>query len=320
MKTWLSIVIITACASRACIAQVGGGSVYSQGQGSGKASAELNERSKRTVAPDEKPPNASSVFIDASVLFNVRADEYVATFGISQEGVTLQECAQNADAVISQFRAELRPLGISVNDISVDFVAQNRIYGYEVSSDIAKERLTGFELKKNVSIHYKGAQLLDHLVAVAARSQIFDLVKVDYIVKDVGAVHTQLMEAAAKITKLKAANYGRLLGISLRNPPQIYAEKYSSYSPTEMYDSYAAFEGEDVNSGYYRQKYIVQGVRKNRTFYFNGLSAKSFDQVVNPVMLEPMMQFTLYLKLKYEMQQKPSSSSKPSGAKKPVIH
>ena len=37
----------------------------------------------------------------------------------------------------------------------VDFVAQNRIYGFEVQGDIAREKPVGFELKKNVSIHYK---------------------------------------------------------------------------------------------------------------------------------------------------------------------
>ena len=225
-----------------CLAQVGGGSVYAQGQGNGKASAEISERAKRTLAPDEKPTDATSVFIDASVMINVRADEYVAIFGINQEGATPQECSQKANAVIDQFAAELKSLGIGSNEMYVDFVAQNKIYGYEVSSDIAKEKLTGFELKKNVSIHYKDKSLLDRLVAAAARSQIFDLIKVDYVVRDIGAVHTQLMEAAARVIKLKVANDERLLGIRLRKSPQIYAEKYASYSPTEMYDSYTAFE------------------------------------------------------------------------------
>lgn len=288
--------------------------MYAQGQGSGRASAELSERTKRTISPDEKPPDASSVFMDASVMINIQADEYVAIFGINQEGATPQECSKNTDAVIDLFRTELKLLGVGPNDIYVDFVAQNKIYAYEVSSDIAKEKLTGFELKKNVSIHYKSKLLLDRLVAAAAQAQVFDLIKVDYIVRDIGAVHTQLMEAAAHVIKLKLANHERLLGIKLRTPPQIYAEKYSSYAPTEMYDSYSAFESEDVNSGYYRQKYIIQNLRKNRTFYFDGLSAKNYDQVVNPIVLEPAVQFTLFLKLRYIMEQHTSVPPKPSSA------
>src|SRR5882672_1899576 len=43
--------------------------------------------------------------------------------------------------------------------------------------------------------------------------------------------------------------------------------------------------------------------RKSRTFFFNALDADGFDQVVNPVVIEPVVQFTLYLKVKYEMEQ-----------------
>jgi uncharacterized protein YggE len=294
--------------------------VYGQAQGNGKAGAEQNERAKRTIAPDEKPPSATSIFIDASVLINVEADEYVATFGISEEGVTLKECAQKADAIIDQFTGQLKPLGIAANDMNIDFVAQNRIYGYDITGEIAKEKLTGFELKKNISIHYKNKMFLDQLLAAAAKCQIFDLIKVDYVIRDIGTVHTKLMEAAVGVVKLKAANHERLLGIKLHKTPQIYAEKYSSYSPTEMYDSYTAAESEDVNSGFNRQRYIIESVRKSRTFYFDGLGEKSFDQVINPVVTEPKVQFTLYLKLKYDLDQVGSASFKAASARKAGAH
>ena len=41
--------------------------------------------------------------------------------------------------------------------------------------------------------------------------------------------------------------------------------------------------------------------RKARTFYFNALDGNGFDKVINPVVLEPVVQFTLYLKVKYEV-------------------
>ena len=36
---------------------------------------------------------------------------------------------------------------------------------------------------------------------------------------------------------------------------------------------------------------------------FNGLDGDGFDQVINPVVIEPVVQFTLYLKVKYEVEQ-----------------
>ena len=303
MIRWICILLITTFGSVACLAQVGGGSVYGQNQSSGRAAVEQNERASRTSAANEKPPSSSSIFIDASVLINVEADEYVALFGISEEAETLKECSQKTDAVIAQFSGALKSLGVSASDMNVDYVAQNRIYGYDITGEIAKEKLTGFELKKNISIHYKNKLFLDKVLATAAESQIFDLIKVDYVVRDISAVHTKLMAAAAGVVKQKAANHERLLGIRLRKTPQIYAEKYGSYFPSEMYDSYTAFESEDVNSGFNRQRYIIQGARKSRTFYFNGLGENNFDSVINPVVIEPRVQFTLYLKLKYDMDQ-----------------
>jgi uncharacterized protein YggE len=281
----------------ACFAQASGNIGFSQGGASGRA--EQSERAKRVLPKDDQPPNGTSMFVDASVLMNVTADEYVAVFGVAQEGATIAECMEKMDATIRSFQTDLKLLGVPAVRTFVDYIGQNKTYGFEITGDVAKERLVGFELKKNVSIHFSPYSLLDKLIAAAARSQIFDLIKVDYLVKDTPAVQNRVMEEASRIIRQKAARYERLLGVRLHGPAQVYIDRPATYFPSEMYDSYVASESEDVSSGSYRQKYIVQGARKGRTFFFNGLSARGFDSVVHPVILEPVVQFTLYLKVKY---------------------
>lgn len=171
-----------------------------------------------------------------------------------------------------------------------------------MQGDILQEQLVDFELKKNVSIHFKEASLLDGITLAAERSQIFDLIKVDYIVKEVDLIQDRLMEEAASITKNKISRYEKLLGIKLQPPAQVYAEKSSIHYPTQMYDSYTAYESEAIR-GPDHQKYTVRSARKSRTFFFNGLDADGFDKVINPVVTEPVVQFTLYLKTKYEVEQ-----------------
>jgi hypothetical protein len=73
------------------------------------------------------------------------------------------------------------------------------------------------------------------------------------------------------------------------------------YSPSGMYDSYTAFESEHVASPNIREGLTIQSARKSRTFYYNALDGSGFDTVINPVILEPVVQFTLYLKVKYEI-------------------
>ena len=291
--------VVIGCAAQ-CLAQASGNVSYSQS--GGKAKSEQNERNKRLMGQYDVPPTPTSMFIDANVLMNVKADEFVAVFAVNQECTSVPECNQQMDGVVAGFAAELQKLGIAKDDVFVDFAAQNKIYSYQVTGSVAKQRLSGFELKKNVAIHYKDKLLLDKLVIAASKSNIFDLIKVDYIVRDSAAVHNRLMEEAARIIKQKAARDEKLLGIQLQSPAQIYAEKPSIYFPTEMYDSYTAYETEDVSPDYYREKYTVQTARKNRTFFFNPLNADGFDTVVNPVVIEPVVQFTLYLKVKYEIE------------------
>ena len=71
------------------------------------------------------------MFLDASVLMNVPADEYVAVFAVSQEGETPAECGQKMDGVVRWFVEALKPLGIGSNDLYVDFIAQEKIYDYQ---------------------------------------------------------------------------------------------------------------------------------------------------------------------------------------------
>jgi uncharacterized protein YggE len=300
MKRILVISFVTVALQGICFAQASGNIGYSQSGGNSRA--RLNERSKHVLQQVEMPPSATSMFLEANVLMNVRADEYVAVFGVLQEGATVAECNQKMDATVNEFSGELKQLGIGGEDVFVDFAAQNKIYGFQVIGAIAKERLVGFELKKNVAVHYKDKLLLDRLVIAASKSRIFDLIKVDYVVRDAASVQAKLMDDAAQVIKQKAAQYERLLGIKLQPPVQVYAEKPSIYFPTEMYDSYAASESEEMSSDSDRQKYTIQGARKSRTFFFNGLSADGFDHVTNPVVIEPVVQFTLYLKVKYEIE------------------
>ncbi|HZS47883.1 MAG TPA: SIMPL domain-containing protein [Blastocatellia bacterium] len=301
----LIVTLMIGASAGLCFAQASGNIGYSQNGGYSRA--KQNERNKRGTAQTDLPPNPTGMFIEASVLMNVKADEYVAVFGIAQECTTVPECNQKMDAVVTEFSGNLVQMGINRDDMFVDFVTQNRIYGYKLMGDVAKEDLVGFELKKNVSVHYKDKAMLDKLIVTASRSRVYDLIKVDYIVKDQSAIQDRLMQEAARIIKQKAARYENLLGIKLEGRGQVYAEKPSIYYPTYLYDSYVAQESEGIQNTYSRDRYTIQNARKSATMFFNGLDADGFDYVINPVLLEPVVQFTLYLKIKYDTDQpKPS--------------
>jgi len=295
----MTLLILT-LAARVGVAQVGGNVGY--GQAAGRARAEQNERAKRQLTREEMPPTETAMFIDASVLMNVKADEFVATFGVVAEAETVAACQEKMNATIAAFTEALKPLGIGLEAILVDFTAETKVYDYKVEGSLAREHLAGFELKKTVAVRYRDKALIDRLVVAASKAQIHDLVKVDYVVTDLAPIQERLAEAAAAVIKAKAARHERLFGIKHHAPPQVYAERSSAYFPTEMYDSYTASESEAVSGGPDRARTTVQSLRKSRTFYYHPLNADGFDRVIDPVVLEPVVQFTLYLKLRYELE------------------
>ncbi|QDV39173.1 hypothetical protein ElP_71370 (plasmid) [Tautonia plasticadhaerens] len=121
------------------------------------------------------------------------------------------------------------------------------------------------------------------------------------------------MEEAARVAGRKKSRYEGLLGLRLPGPPQVYTERYAAYYPSGLYDSYVAAEAEDLAVASYRDRYTIRGLRKPRTFYYNPLDADGFDEVLDPVVLEPVVQFTLYLKLRYDAGPAAGDPDRPEG-------
>ena len=90
MRLATMTLLILTLAARAGVAQVGGN--VSSGQPGGRARAEQNERAKRQLTREEMPPTDTSMFVDANALMNVKADEFVATFGVAVEAETVEAC------------------------------------------------------------------------------------------------------------------------------------------------------------------------------------------------------------------------------------
>ncbi len=293
MKILLTLLIACSTLSIAHAQIAGGAGSFGNNRPGAALAQELAKRASRNLVP----PDANSFFVDASVLINVKADEYIAVFGISQEGLDIKAARAKVDAMAEQFTKSLASVGIKKDDVYVDFISQNRVYGYKIEGDTAREEVQGFELKKNVSIHYKDPDLINKLTDIASDAGIFDLIKVDYVVTDPRAIQKKLMMEAAKIVKDKLASRSMLLDTPKATNVQVYAEDYSSYYPTNSYSNYVAQESENLNG--YRQNLLTIRARKTQTVYFDPLGQEAFDTVINPIVIEPVVQFTIYLKVLY---------------------
>jgi uncharacterized protein YggE len=241
--------------------------------------------------------NKDVYFVEANVAMNMKADAYVAVFGLVQGGTTSAESNNKVNNQIAGFMRELEALGIKRSDVFVDFITQNKVYDYTTSGSVTTEKFSGFETKKNVAVRYKDREILEKILSAAAKGEIFDLIKVDYVVSDINAVHARLYDEAVKVIKRKEAAYSNSFGIKL-SPTNLASEKYDAFYPGEMYASYQAFEA-GTTYGDYNNRVIQQ--RKTRTFYYEPLDPSDFDSVINQIGIEPLVQFTLYLRMQYDL-------------------
>ena len=246
------------------------------------STATQREHAKHVIAKDDHPPSATSMFVEANVLMNVRADRYVAVFAIAHEGATLDECSRKMDTALKTFMTDIQAMGIAADDVFVDFIAQNKIYAFDVTGNIAKEKLAGFELKKNVLVRYTDPALVDKLTAAAARSSIFDLVKVDYIVKDLNKVEDRLTEEAARVLKQKAVALSKATG---HHAGSAHADLRRAIRDPLPNGVIQRVHRRRIRVDIERSlppKLHDPARRKSRTFYFNGLSGDGFDDVIGP--------------------------------------
>ncbi len=234
---------------------------------------------------------------EASVLMNIKPDAFVVVFGIQQEGTNPADSNGKLVARLDQFNRSLGALDVRVGDIFVDFITQNKIYDYKAQGNDVIEVPAGFETKKTIAVRYKNRDLFEKIVAEAAKSQIFDLIKVDYIVSDFDSVRTRLFDEAVKIIKSKEGKYTSLLGIKL-SPVGLANERYDAFYPSERYQRYQAFETGSGSTSYEKGTTVTK--RKSATFFYEPLSPENFDKMINPVGIEPLVQFTLYLRVDYD--------------------
>ncbi|HKR60533.1 MAG TPA: SIMPL domain-containing protein [Pyrinomonadaceae bacterium] len=256
---------------------------------------------------DRTPPNTGNigangvVNIEAYVLMNAAPDEFVAVFGVAQEGATGAESNQKVNARIEQFLSAAEKLGVNRNNTYVDFITQNRIYSFAPGdNNTIRESLSGFETKKTVALRYKDRAMLEKLIGAAGQASIFDLIKVDYVVNDMAKIKRALFDEAIRIVKQKEENYTRSLNLAVSRK-SLLQESYKTYYPGELYQTYAAFESGAVDNYYGQGGARVIRERKSSTSYLEPLDRSAFDSVLNPGGIEPMVQCTLFMKVMYSI-------------------
>jgi uncharacterized protein YggE len=292
MKRLSLILLVLMMCGVVCSAQEAGNRIYDRSRG------RVDRASDGVVLTTENKDLVPVQSIEAYVLLNAPADEFIAVFGVAQEGTEPLQSNTKVNALIDNFIGAAGKLGVKREDIYVDFITQNRVYSFvpETSGRI-REKLTGFETKKTIAVRYKDPALLEKLLAAAAQASIFDLITVNYVIKDLNAIRTRLLDQASQIIRQKEDNYNRLLNLKLKRTA-VSVERYETHYPGELYRTYTAYESGAVDDNESSSVRVIHE-RKSSSSFLDPIDGSLFDAVINPLGVAPMVQCTLYLKVRY---------------------
>ncbi|MDW7692840.1 SIMPL domain-containing protein [Flammeovirgaceae bacterium SG7u.132] len=265
----------------------------------GQASGNINYQNQVRIPNSNinvSSPSDANLLISVKGLANVKADSYVAIVNVTQIGKTTEEVNRLIDSRINK---ALEPFKAEEVESYVDMLSFVPIYEYEVDKKIFSKNTynevpVGFELKKNIHLKYTNTDILNKIISVFADAEIYDLVKVDYFSYNLEHIKKELMARAKSVLNTKLENYETILNVKLDTIEKHLSDEYRVLYPLEMYKTYNASNSYSLD---FKKSVNTNQAKKATTLYYQPIIDKEFDFIVNPTILEPVIQVLYHIKL-----------------------
>lgn len=277
------------------------------GQISGNVNYQSQQYYSQNTIKIDFPVNAD-ILVSVKGLANVKADAYTAIFSITQTGKTTKEVNELIDQRITQSLNEIK---LKKNiETFIDMISFVPVYEYETEKKVFNRKTynevpAGFEVKKNIHIKFSDPNQLNEFISILSNYEIYDLVKVDYFSNALETIKKEMMNKAKLLIQEKIKNYQELLGETFANAEKRVTDDYIVNLPVEMYKSYEAYNSSSLNS----KKANINQVSKSVTLYYQPIFNKEFDFVINPTVLEPVIQIQYEVKIAINREKKISSKT-----------
>ena len=255
-------------------------------------------------------PSTTDIYISVKGLANIKANSFVAIFSVTQVGKTTEEVNELLDKRINPVLTEIKQKkGV---ETYIDMISFVPVYEIEVEKKLFSKKTyneipKGFELKKNIHIKYSDPNQLNDFINLLSNQEIYDLVRVDYFSDSLESVKKELMNKARTILQEKIKSYETLLGVSFATLEKRINDGFKVMLPVEMYKSYEAFSSSSLNL---KKSANVNTLDKSITLYYQPIIDKEFDFVINPVILEPVIQVMYEIKIVINREKKPAQNDK----------
>jgi hypothetical protein len=269
--------------------------------GFGQASGNLNyqNRGRNNLNNNDYSldfPTNYEMVVSAKGLANIKADAFVAIFSVVQVGKSAEEATSLMSQRLSPVLSALKAKNM---EAFVDMISFVPMYEYETEKKVFSKRTynevpMGFELKQNLHIKINEASRLNELITLLANNEIYDLVRMDYYSSQLETIKKELKDKVKSAFAEKQKLYETTLGESFASTEKKIIDGFFHISPTEQYSSYEAYSSASLQGK--RAGNVVQA-NKSTTQYYQPIANRDFDVVLNPIIVEPMIQVVYEIKM-----------------------
>jgi len=252
----------------------------------------------------------SATPIRADVMMNVEPSSLVAIFNLKFSGSTAHEADSLMTLKIQALISSFNKIGILLNDIHIDVIGihpeTNTLASeLQVESQNFKRNIS---ISKNIHIRFFHQNLMDEIIKIATKHEVFDLVKVDYNVDNMDLIYDSLRVVAERILKLK---HDAFVGQGFTLEAQQFGTTQGLVHPFERYASYTSpsenkpeiIKPEQPGKGKKQPPIpaIVKEQAPKLTVYYERVPSNQFDLVIHEDMLAPCVQFYYSLQVNYKV-------------------
>ncbi len=244
----------------------------------------------------------TTLVVTSKVLLNKKAEFYVITISVNGTAKTVIEANKITNSKIEKIINKVNKLGITNNDLYVDFVSETKMYDHTITDKEIKEYLDGFSIRKNLIIKTTELSNIDKIIDYCSEQEVYDIVKVDYKSEDLEKINQELFDEALTISKTKVKRFSENSSIQIAENYRIASESFKIYYPKNLYKQYnEAFETSLVND-YYSSSYTKKEVRKERTFYYDGIDTEiGVDKIIDEIFPIVGIQYIFELVIVYDL-------------------
>ncbi|NQX90837.1 MAG: SIMPL domain-containing protein [Flavobacteriales bacterium] len=313
-RTQYVLIIILLFAAQEAFSQVAGNIIYNE-----SARWQFQNQVEQLRAT---PPASNMVNFEINAICNIQADSYLAIFHVTQAGASAREADSLINQRINSFKASLEQKRLKDTEVVIDMLSMVPVYHVEVTKQLFSKTYTeipaGFEIQKNIHVHFKDVQVLDQIITSAAMEEIYDLIKVDYYVKNVEAIYDSLRHLATELLADRVAQFEEI-GVPLKDQWRYVTDRQGVYFPLDRYTTYESVSSTSIEAAQKKRRggeTYVPRRKKNKTLFYNKVPYTSYDIVVNPEIIEPAVQYVYNLQVRFEVE-RPKEEEKPAPAPKP---